>query len=240
MGEALAIPCRRVFDPKKSGFKAKKIVFGTKKIVFATKKMVFVTKKIVFVTKKIVFDAKKIVFVTKKMVFMTKKIVFATKKIVFETKTIYFYKRRMKTAVPTVFPAIETITSTTKAIVFLVKITICGTRTCFQKRNPFSAHLRSSPLLPGRPAAKADGVCAISTNQLKEEISHFLLFLAPEFSCRTLLELLCPVSFFSQAKSGERWENEGERRKSGGEREIREFVKINNPLPAPLCQLSAA
>jgi hypothetical protein len=95
---------------------------------------------------------KKTVFVMEKTVFITKKIVFDTKKIVFATKKIYFDKKRMKTAISNVFPGIETIAFTIWAIVFLVEITIGGTKMYSQKRNPFSAHLRSVSLLRRRPA----------------------------------------------------------------------------------------
>jgi hypothetical protein len=73
--------------------------------------------------------------------------VFEAKKIVFDTKSIFFDKKKMQTAVGTVFPAIETIASTIEAIVFLIKITTCGTKIYSQKRNPFSTHLRSVSLL---------------------------------------------------------------------------------------------
>ena len=72
----------------------------------------------------------------------------------FDTKKIFYDKKKMQTAVGTVFPAIETIASTIEAMVFPVEITICGTRIYSQKRNPFSTHLRSVFLLRRRPATK--------------------------------------------------------------------------------------
>jgi hypothetical protein len=78
------------------------------------------------------------------IVFGTKKTVFDTKRIVFVIKTIYFDKKRMKTAVGTMVPVIETIASTIEPKIFLVEITICGAKLYSQKRNPSSAHLRSA------------------------------------------------------------------------------------------------
>ncbi len=106
-----------------------------------------------FGAKRIVFDAKKIFFDIKRIFPDTKRIVFNTKRIGLNPKRIFFDKKKMKTEAGIVFPAIETVASTIETLVFLVDITICGTKTYSQKRNPFSAHLRSSSLLRGRPAA---------------------------------------------------------------------------------------
>jgi hypothetical protein len=65
----------------------------------------------------------------------------------FDAKKIYFDKKKTKIAASTIFPAIETIASAIKAIIFLVEIAICGTKISSQKRNPFSAQLRSVSLL---------------------------------------------------------------------------------------------
>ena len=74
---------------------------------------------------------------------------------VFDTKKIVFDKKKMQTAVGTVFPAIETIASTIEAIVFLVEITISGTRVYSQKRNPFSTHLISVAVSTGHRSIQA-------------------------------------------------------------------------------------
>jgi hypothetical protein len=113
MSEALIIPYPRAFDTKKTGFEAKKSDFVMKKTFFEAKKSGFVMKKTFF-------EAKKSGFVMKK---------------------IFFDKKKMQIAVGPIFPAIENITSTIKAIVFLIEITICGTEIYSLKQDPFSTHL---------------------------------------------------------------------------------------------------
>jgi hypothetical protein len=53
-----------------------------------------------------------------------------------DTKKIFFDKKRMQTAVETVFAAIDTIASAIEAPVFLVESSICGTRIYDMRKEP--------------------------------------------------------------------------------------------------------